>query len=374
MISQITACIVIALLTLRWLRSTEPAPLGIPTSESQCAIHLNTIIHKVPLVPVWIRVYAIGVVDTITTVLWRRGLLGTSSSADELIEKYGKQKDKVCIITGGDSGIGLEVVRGLLQAGLKVIIASRTSELAAEAKAQLGEDVTYMTVDLMSFKSVQRFVESVKSTVPKGGIDVLINNAGIMNTPCHMTEDGLEGQFQTNCLSPLYLSLLLLPWMRQNGRILFAASSTLYAPSNLDMSLARQGYGWDGLTHYAHSKLCVATLSQCLGSQLRDIQVFCYHPGAVRTKLFSHTMIFTLPIFSWLFDFIMLTPSEGSITPLYLCLAPQLSSESGSYWSSTVHQPVPECGNVEKVWKAALDLCGLTSLEAEALIRQTCHA
>ena len=54
-------------------------------------------------------------------------------------------------------------------------IASRTSELAAQAKAQLGEDVTYMTVDLTSFKSVHQFVDRIKDMIPKGGIDVLIS-------------------------------------------------------------------------------------------------------------------------------------------------------------------------------------------------------
>ena len=83
---------------------------------------------------------------------------------------------------------------------------------------------------------------------------------------------------------------------------------------------------------------------------------------------------------AYLFDFIMLTPSEGAITPLYLCLAPFLQEKgkekegaSGRYWSSTVQQPVPECDdpkNVEKVGKAALDFCGLTISQAEAFIRK----
>ena len=76
--------------------------------------------------------------------------------------------------------------------------------------------------------------------------------------------------------------MLLLPWMnKKDGRILFASSSTLYAASpRLDLSLARKSYGWDGLTHYAHSKLFITILAQYLGHQLREsgdnnIQVFC---------------------------------------------------------------------------------------------------
>ena len=84
---------------------------------------------------------------------------------------------------------------------------------------------------------------------------------------------------------------------------------------------------------------------------------------------------------AYLFDFIMLTPSEGAITPLYLCLASFLQEKekekeagiSGRYWSSTVQQPVPGCDdpkNVEKVGKAALDYCGLTISQAEVFIRK----
>ncbi|KAI9492642.1 hypothetical protein BDB00DRAFT_827479 [Zychaea mexicana] len=391
MIIAISIVIALALATWQWLHSTiEPAPFGTKTYESQWSTLINTMIHDdLPAwVPTWFRVYAIGVVDTVATVLWKRII--EANTAEQLVRTYATSNNKVnnnsrlCIITGGDSGIGLEVARGLREAGLRVIIASRTAEHAQQAKAHLGDDVECLTVELTSIKSVRQFAAKVKRMVPKGGIDILINNAGIMNTPCHITSDGFDAQFQTNCLSPFYLSLLLLPWMnKKQGRILFAASSTLYAASpDLDLSLARKEYGWDGLTHYAHSKLYISVLSEILGQHLRDshgnVQVFCYHPGAVRTNLFSHTTLFALPISSHVFDFIMLTPSEGAITPLYLCLAPasKLSAargtkprESGGYWSSTVRQPVPGCKNVEKAWKAALDFCGLTIPEAEALIR-----
>ena len=102
MILQFTVCALIALLTWRWLRSTKPVAFGIDTSESRWAMCLNTIIHDIPLIPTWLRVYAIGVVDTITTVLWRRGLLGKSIDATQVINKFGKEKNKMCIITGSE--------------------------------------------------------------------------------------------------------------------------------------------------------------------------------------------------------------------------------------------------------------------------------
>ncbi|KAG2220453.1 hypothetical protein INT45_004195, partial [Circinella minor] len=383
MIATIILGFIIILLTWRWLQF-EPLPLGKRTTESQWSTKINEIIHDLPsFIPTWLRVYAIGIVDTLSTVVWRR-LVKANDIGQFLYtfkEKH-EQSNRLCILTGGDSGIGLEIARGLLEAGVKVIIASRSIEFAQKVKIQLGSDnMDFLIMDLTSFKSVYQFVDQVKKMIPKGGIDILINNAGIMNTPCHITSDNFESQFQTNCLSPFYLSLLLLPWMnKKDGRILFAASSTLHAASpRLDLSLVHKKYELDGLTHYAHSKLFVTILTQYLQNQLsqtnnNNIQVYCYHPGAVRTKLFSHTTLFTLPILSYLFDFIMLTPTEGAITPLYLCFASFLQEEkriSGRYWSSTVQQPVPECDDlehVEKIGKAALDFLDLTPSQMETFI------
>lgn len=115
---------------------------------------------------------------------------------------------------------------------------------------------------------------------------------------------------------------------------------------------------------------------------LMVINLLGYHPGAVRTKLFAHTTLFTLPWLKTIFDFIMLTPSEGSLTPLYLCLAPMhdLVKHGGKYFSDTVPQPIPHatpCSEPDDVhkslWAQALKLCQLGETDAATLI-STCQS
>ncbi|KAG1052956.1 hypothetical protein G6F43_004928 [Rhizopus delemar] len=288
-------------------------------------------------------------------------------------EKH-KNEIPTAVITGGDSGIGLEITRSLLQAGFHVIIGTRSKTLCKEAvKAFVVKQsrVSMLELDLASFDSVYKFASEVKLELSERKIDVLINNAGIMNVPYLKTEDGFESQCQINSLSPILLTKLLLPCMNTKGsRILFASSSTLYAINHLETDTPLKPYTLNGLDHYAYSKSCIAHLAQHLSSLIHPaIKVYSYHPGTVRTKLFDHTTIFTLKLFSKLFDFIMLTPKEGSLTPLYLCFTDRIELENSSkscYWADERPQqllPVSVNGKLndtKELWKDVLINASIT--------------
>lgn len=232
-------------------------------------------------------------------------------------------------------------------------------------RKQTGSDkVSCIELDLTLFRSVKTFVAKIKKTVPQYRLQLLINNAGVMNIPCELTKDGYETQCQTNFLSPVLLTQLLLPWMdTKSGRVLFASSSTLYAINNLDTTFSACTYGWDGLNHYAYSKACIAHMAARLAKSTR-VKIYAYHPGTVRTKLFAHTTVFNLPFVSKMFDFIMLTPKEGSLTPLQLCLRKDVS-DSGTYWANGRMQTVPDMmvngkkNDIDALWKDTLSKCGI---------------
>ncbi|GAA5808363.1 hypothetical protein MFLAVUS_001754 [Mucor flavus] len=202
--------------------------------------------------PTFLKVYIIGVVETIYITLCQRGLFEWSSTltknenyVDTLVNEHTDNEGSIAVITGGDSGIGLEITKGLLGAGFHL--------------------------DLTSFKSVQNFVRQVQAKVPKKNIQLLINNAGIMNAPYKMTEDGFESQCQTNFLSPVLLTRSLLPYISsKTGKVLFASSSTLYTVNNLNLNVPLQKYGLNGLEHYAYSKACIAQLVTRLAKTTPD--------------------------------------------------------------------------------------------------------
>ncbi|CAG2174774.1 unnamed protein product, partial [Oppiella nova] len=110
---------------------------------------------------------------------------------------------QVVLITGANTGIGKETAYQLSLRGAKVIMSSRSLERGEAAMADIKlrngrADLIVIQLDLASLKSVREFVQIVGIQVDR--IDVLINNAGVMNTPEWTTTDGFEMQFGTNHL------------------------------------------------------------------------------------------------------------------------------------------------------------------------------
>ncbi|KAF7722963.1 hypothetical protein EC973_002474 [Apophysomyces ossiformis] len=333
------------------------------------------------------RTYLIGMLEALLNVIFKRALFGFPPRAafekavDFYVEEFRKanpDKRFNAVVTGGDRGIGFEIARGLLEAGFHVIIASQTPENGAAAQTKLqsitgNQNVQYVKVNLLSHDSVVSFCEEIMTMVPCGQLDLLINNAGIMNTPYLLTEDKFESQYQVNCLSPMLLTVKLLPWMHPKGRVLFASSSTLYAISQYDFELQDRRYKQNGLTHYSHSKLSIALLacqlSQLLKKQGSEIKVLTYHPGVVRTQLFDHTTMFTWRIFSRILDYIMLSPKEGSKTPIFLSLWHDVEEVPDHIWMDMVPFPIPFSDDpniLHALWNHSLER--LRGLDAEKYI------
>jgi NAD(P)-dependent dehydrogenase (short-subunit alcohol dehydrogenase family) len=125
------------------------------------------------------------------------------------------QRGKRVIVTGANSGLGLETARRLSAAGAHVVMAARTAEknaVAADTIRKTVPDASLQleSLDLASLASVQAFAERmVGENTP---VDILINNAGVMAVPTrHTTEDGFELQFGTNHLGHFALTARLLP-------------------------------------------------------------------------------------------------------------------------------------------------------------------
>ncbi len=114
-----------------------------------------------------------------------------SFSSDDVESLEGK----VAIVTGGNAGIGLGIVNGLVSKGATVIIASRNKAKVEEAVAEVKKTfsrakIEGMVLDVSSFSAIDAFVENVKKS--HNSIDILINNAAVMMTPHVQTEQGFE--------------------------------------------------------------------------------------------------------------------------------------------------------------------------------------
>jgi NAD(P)-dependent dehydrogenase (short-subunit alcohol dehydrogenase family) len=124
------------------------------------------------------------------------------------------QAGRIAVITGGNSGIGLEAARFLAGRGARVVLACRDEARAASAAADItasmaGAEVETLPLDLSALESIRAAAGQIRSRYPR--LDLLINNAGVMMTPHRRTADGFELQFGTNHLGHFALTGLVLP-------------------------------------------------------------------------------------------------------------------------------------------------------------------
>ncbi|GLY07944.1 SDR family NAD(P)-dependent oxidoreductase [Actinoplanes sp. NBRC 101535] len=190
------------------------------------------------------------------------------------------------VITGATGGIGLITARELARAGATVVLAARDVDKAHRAIASLPGDVTVRRLDVADLDSVRAFADAYP-----GRIDVLINNAGVMDIPAARTPQGLDVQTATNYFGPFLLTTLLLP--RITGRVV-TVGSQLHRFGRLDLDdLDWRTRRYNGLAVYEASKLAVVLFSLELQRRLDEagstVRSIVAHPGIARTGLVAHS-------------------------------------------------------------------------------------
>ena len=192
---------------------------------------------------------------------------------------------KTFIVTGATSGLGKATADALAHAGAHVVLAVRNPAKGRAVAKGIARDTEVRELDLSSLSSVHAFASSWQEP-----IDVLINNAGIMQVPETRTPDGFELQFGTNHLGHFALTNLLLPQIR--GRIV-TLSSALHRGAKLNLDdpnwrrrryNSSQAYKDSKLANLLFARELHRQLSAC-GSQILSVAT---HPGVVRTGLFGH--------------------------------------------------------------------------------------
>lgn len=205
---------------------------------------------------------------------------------------------KVVIITGANSGLGLESTKALAAKGATVIMACRNLNKAERAKAEVlagkpDAKLDAMPLDNASLASVRTFADAFKAKYDR--LDVLLNNAGLMAIPRTLTEDGFETQLGVNHLAHFALTGLLLDVITKtpNARIHSTSSSAAFNGAiNLDDLMGEKEYGrW---TAYSQSKLANAAFATELNRRLQaaghDTIANSSHPGLVMGNLQANSL------------------------------------------------------------------------------------
>ncbi|XP_049886136.1 retinol dehydrogenase 14-like [Pectinophora gossypiella] len=261
-------------------------------------------------------------------------------------------RGKTFIITGANSGIGLETAKALVRRKARVIFACRDIAKAKQAIADIrreqpsGGELIPMQLDLSSLASIENFVEVVKAGFYK--IDVLINNAGVVIplSQDEKTKEGFEVHLGINHLGHFHLTNLLLDLLkRASPSRIVVVSSTLHEKGKIDFedlnlrseienakkrkSDARHNPG------YSNSKLMNAYFVRALADRLRgtgiDVNACC--PGFCYTNLFRHSIrwyhyVLMAPIFL----LFMRSAKQGSETVVYCATDYSIEGNSGKFY------------------------------------------
>jgi NAD(P)-dependent dehydrogenase (short-subunit alcohol dehydrogenase family) len=203
------------------------------------------------------------------------------------------QAGRTAVITGANSGLGLEAARVLAQRGAAVVLACRDLAKAKDATDQIraaapGAELSTVRLDLGSLASIREAAEELRAGHDR--LDLLINNAGLMMTPHGRTEDGFELQLGTNHLGHFALTGLLL------DRMLEVPGSRVVTVSSNGHRLGRINFGdlqserrYSRTRAYGQSKLANLLFTYELQDRLTRAgaatQALAAHPGTSRTNL-----------------------------------------------------------------------------------------
>ncbi len=271
-------------------------------------------------------------------------------------------EDRTVVITGGNSGIGLETSVALAGAGARLVLGCRNPDKAEAAVAEIrrrsgNESVESRPLDLADLTTVRTFADSLSDL---DRIDVLINNAGLILGERTMSAQGYEATFATNHLGPFLLTGLLDEQLRaaDRARIINVASfAHTMAPTGIQWSQVERRPRYQGWTVYGQSKLANILHARALAARYEDSGVVAHslHPGSIRSGFgqdgdlhgFSDRLL-------KIGAFVLISPEEGSRTSVHLASSPDALTSSGDYWvRARRSRPAPwgrDDAQAEKLW------------------------
>jgi retinol dehydrogenase 12 len=282
-------------------------------------------------------------------------------------------KDRICLVTGANTGLGLETARGLARRGATVVMTARDVDKGRAAVEEVrrtsdNDDVELLELDLASTASVRRAAASFLDR--HDALHLLVNNAGLVLSERRTTDDGFEATFGVNHLGHFLLTWLLLDRLKASApsRVINVASDVHRASRGLDFDdLQRERRRYIGFAAYNDSKLANVLFTRELARRLDDsgVVVHAVHPGAVKSGFARDGD--TRGWFKVLVDVgspFMITPEQGARTTLYVATSDDAGQTTGEYWYKrkrrTPSGPARDAAAARRLWDVSVALLGLS--------------
>jgi retinol dehydrogenase 14 len=286
---------------------------------------------------------------------------------------------KSVLVTGANSGIGLEACVQLARMGaeLTMVARDRTKGEAArrEVEDRAGGDLTgtertrvrppsLLLCDMASQSDIHALADEYRRTHAR--LDILINNAGSANAARELIGEGIEKTFAVNHLGYFLLTNLLLDLIVKSAPARIVNTSSVGHRSGTmdfdDLAFGRERYSI--VKAYGRSKLANVLFTRELARRLAGtgVTVNAVHPGAVSTNIWSHAMWWMRPVLA-IAKLFMITPKEGGERLLYLAVSPEVEGKTGGYYENNrLVAPSPlaqDDGAASRLWEVSSRLVGL---------------
>lgn len=249
------------------------------------------------------------------------------------------QAGKIVVVTGGNSGLGLETSNVLAAAGATVVMGCRSMDRGSVARSGIlnvhpQAVVDVIELDLSSFDSVRNFATVVKERYQR--VDVLINNAGIMALPTReLTQDGLEAQIGTNHFGHFLLTSLLFPLLSPDARVINHSSEVHRQASNsFPVSNLQSDIEYSPWVAYANSKSANLMFTYELNHRLeaignpKKIVSIAVHPGYTNTNL----QMGKFPFADQINALFAMNVEDGALAQIYAAAGSDVTKSMNDYF------------------------------------------
>jgi NAD(P)-dependent dehydrogenase (short-subunit alcohol dehydrogenase family) len=253
-----------------------------------------------------------------------------------VVSENGGMESKVVLITGGTSGIGRAAATALAAMGAEVVVTGRSRERGELAVEEIRDTsgnarVSLMLADLAVQAEVRGLAEEFRERYDR--LDVLVNNAGIIQSKRTETPDGIELTLAVNHLAPFLLTNLLLDLLKKSApsRII-TVSSEARRGAKIDFEDLQSERRYRHFKVYGMTKLANILFTYELAERLEGTGVVAnsLHPGGVNTNFGNNNRSFGTLIFRAFKPF-MRTPERGADTVVYLAVSPEAGKMTGRY-------------------------------------------
>ena len=280
-----------------------------------------------------------------------------------------EMKEKVCIVTGSNSGIGKETVLALARMSALVVMVARNPERGEKARAEIinqtgSNSVDLMTCDMSSMGSIRHFAESFKQKY--GRLDVLVNNAGALFGKREITPEGFERTLAVDYLGPFFLIHQLLDLLKSSApsRVINVTSG-LHRSGKIDMDDLQSEKAFKGMRVYSNAKLMLLMFTYELARRLEGtgVTVNAVEPGFVATNLGRSSGSLRSAIMFKMVRPMQISAKRGAETSVYLASSEELGNVTGKCFTKkheTTTATISYDQQLQKqLWTKTVDLLGL---------------